>query len=490
MSLVKKLAGETVIYGLGHILPRILHFTIFNTYLTYRVSRGEYAIYLDLYAYASILIVLFSYRMDTALFRFGKDRDKVEETYSTSLFPMFLSSMLLVVVGFAFSDTLANLLTYPGRGYYVKLFSCIIAFDVVALIPYARYRLLSKPKMFVGFKIANILITVLLVLIFLEWNPRQLVETYFPFIRGDIDLVFIANLIASAIVCVSLVVINVPKKVSVNLGLWRKMVRYAWPLIIVGLAASVNQFFAVPLQKYFLGAEIELNKDQSAIYGAAQKIASLLAMFTTAYNYAAEPFFFRHSDKSKSKQLYGEIALLFVIAGGLLSLVIFLYMDVFQIIVGPNFRSALYLVPVLLMSYLFLGLYYNVSIWYKLSDNTGYGAIIALIGAGITLTGSVAMLPVFGIDASAWTALICYGIMVVLAYVIGQIKYPIDYPIKRITTQLFLIGALLYVGYLIKSDYVLRNLLSGTAILFCYIGAACVLEGKNILNQIQFSFKK
>ena len=170
MSLVKKLAGETVIYGFGHILPRILHFTVFNTYLTYRVSRGEYAIYLDLYAYASVLLVLFSYRMDTALFRFGKNRSELNQTYSTALLPMVVSSAVLIVLGYAFADTLAELLTYPGRGYYVKLFCWIIAFDVIALIPYAKYRLQSEPKKFVAFKLANILITILLVMIFLEWT--------------------------------------------------------------------------------------------------------------------------------------------------------------------------------------------------------------------------------------------------------------------------------------------------------------------------------
>jgi len=479
------LAGETVLYGLGQILPRVFHFLVFSTYLTYRLNDtpGEYAIYLDLYAYASVLIVLFSYRMDTAFFRFGtKDLDQ-ERVYHTGVIPMIGSSLLLVALGYIFSDTLATWLTYPGRGYYVRWFSVIIALDVLALLPMARLRLQSRAKVFVIFKVANVVITVLLVLLCLEVLPRlapQFLSEVFPFIQSDIDYVFISNLIASALMLLGLLMVYPVKRLDVDWKLWGNMVGYAWPLIIVGIAGSINQFFGVPLQKFFLGADFESNKNEAAVYGAVQKIPALLAMFTTAYNYAAEPFFFRNADRSDAKDLYGDIALFFIMACGAAALGIHLYIDLFQFIIGPSFRSGLYLVPILLMSYLLLGVYYNVSIWYKLSDNTLYGAGIATIGAIITVGGSIFFLQTVGIVASAYSSLACYSVAVILAYVIGQRKYPINYPVKWMLFMLGFITLLMYIGSIINTDSLVTNLASGTFILVIYLGISYIIGRRRL----------
>ena len=487
MSLVKQLAGETVIYGLGHVLPRIFHFLIFSTYLTYRLSesRAEYAVYLDLYAYASLLIVLFSYRMDTALFRFGSKEKSLESIYQTAVLPMILTSMIVVIIGYIFSESIAELLTYPGKGYYVRWFSLIIAMDVIALIPLAKLRLQSKAKTFVFFKIGNVLITVALVLLFLEvlprWSPSGM-ELLRPYARSDIDFVFLSNLLASTVMLIGLLIIQPIRSFTVEWHVWRKMVSYAWPLIIVGIAGSINQFFGVPLQKYFLGADYDINKDQAGIYGAVQKIPALLAMFTTAYNYAAEPFFFRNADREDASKLYGDIAQFFIVTAGLGVIGIFLFIDIFQYVIGPSFREGLFLVPILLMAYLLLGIYYNVSIWYKLGDFTKYGAVIASCGAIITVVMSVILLPVIGISASAYAALACYFVMVSLAYIIGRKKYPIDYPLRAMLRQIILITVVLVVGSLLRTSQMGLNLSIGLVLLLIYVGLSYFLE-KNRIRQ-------
>ena len=488
MSLVKQLAGQTVIYGLGQILPRVVQFILFSTYLTYNLSdTGDYAVYLDLYAYATVLIVFFSYRMDTALFRFGRKAEDLEDVYQTAFWPMVLSSILLLVVGWIFSEEIATWLTYPGKGYYVTWFSWIIALDIMILLPMAKLRLMDQPRRFVAYKIGNVILTIVLVLFFLEAVPRwfpSLQDGIFSFANGPVEFVFASNLIASAILFIALAIKYLPKAFSVNWAMWRRMTLYAWPLVIVGIAGGINQFFGVPLQKYLLGEAIEINKDQAGIYGAVQKIPALLALFTTAYNYAAEPFFFKNADHKDSKSLYGDIALFFIVVAGGVTLSISLGIDLFGHLIDEPYRAGLYLVPILLMAYLFLGIYYNVSIWYKLSDETKYGAYIALVGAVITVGGSMVLLPTIGIYASAWVALACYFTMVVLAYLIGQKKYPIDYPIGSMSRQVFLIIAIMAVGYLLRGDNLVLNLGIGLVLMLSYMGLSYRFEWKRLKQYI------
>ena len=477
MSLVKQLASQTVIYGLGNILPRIVHFLVFSSYLTYKLneSRIEYAIYADLYAYASLLLVVFSYRMDTAMFRYGSKEENLDLTYTTALIPMIATSLLVLIIGYMTSEPLAALLTYPGQGHYVRWFSWILALDVIALLPFARLRLQDKARLFVSFKIFNVVLTVLLVLFFLEWGGNTMVH-----LSTTVDYVFFSNLIASAVLTLGLLAYNFPSHWKVDMKLWRRMVRYSLPLIIVGIAGSINQFFGVPLQKFFLGSAIDVNKDQAAVYAAVQKIPALLAMFATAYNYAAEPFFFKNADRSDSKKLYGDIALFFIIVAGLLCLVIYFYLDIIQYVIGSNYREGLYLVPVLLLAYLFLGLYFNVSIWYKLSDKTHYGAIIASIGALITLVGSYLLLPRIGIFASAWVALLCYFVMVVLAYLWGQKYYPIDYPRWPMIRALLVIVGIMVLGSLLRSGSLIVDLGVGTLLILSYCALMYLWEKKRL----------
>lgn len=485
MSLVKQLAGDTVIYGLGQILPRIFHFFVFNSYLTYRLGAdtGEYGIYLGLYAYASILIVIFSFRMDTAFFRYASKDYAEQDVMKTALGPVLISCIVLLLIGFGFAEEIATLITYPGKGYYVKWFACIIALDVLALLPMARLRLQERAKTFVSFKLFNVFITVLLVLLCFEVLPRgegSWLSSLTPSASSDIDFVFLSNLIASALMLIGLSFVYPILKGAFNFQLFKRMLMYSWPLVIVGIAASINQFFGVPLQTFLLGEDYEANQDTAGIYGAVQKIAALLAMVTTAYNYAAEPFFFKNSDHTDKRALFGDIALFFVIVVGAVAIGIYTQLDILQYLIDDAYRSGLYLVPILLLAYLFLGLYYNVSIWYKLADKTHFGAMISSIGAFITLGISLLFLPTLGMVASAYAALACYACMVLLVYLLGQKHYPIDYPIYSLARTFALIIIAMLVAHLFRSESVWINVALGLALLMTYAFLVYRLEEKKI----------
>lgn len=463
-------------------MPRVLHFVVFTWYLTNRLNdnRSEYADYTELYAYASILVVLFSYRMDTSMFRFGKKKEDFDTVYSTAFFPLVFSALTLVTIGAVFGQSIADALAFGDKPHYIVWFCWIIAFDVLNLLPFAKMRLHGQALRFVKFKVFNIVLTILIVLLCLEWLPKPTVDRFFPFCNSDIDFVFMANLIASASLFIFLMWTNRPKSFAVNPALWKKMALYGLPLVIVGIAGSINQFFAVPLQKYLLGEAIEINRDRAAVYGAVQKIPALLALFTTAYNYAAEPFFFKNAEEKDSKKLYGDILLFFVLAGGVASVGLNSLISIFGFLIGPNFREGLYLVPILLMAYLFLGIYYNVSIWYKLSDRTIYGAYIALFGALITLTGNMLLLPIYGIDASAWIALLCYIVMVITAWRLGISRYPIEYPVSRIAMHLLIISGFLLVGSFFNAQ-AHNNVFIGFATVCAYIALTLVIEKRRFI---------
>ncbi len=486
MSLIKKLAGETVIYGIGQILPRILHYIVFSTYLTYRLndSQTEYAIYVDLYAYVSVLIVIFSLRMDTAFFRYASRAEDFEKVYATAFLPIVLLSVSLLLVGHGYAYSIASWLGYADKSYYVKIFSWIVALDVMLLLPFARMRMQSQAKTFVGYKIFNIAITIVLVLLFLEGlyrlKPDWLSIFGFSPYTDDVSYVFLANLLASAILFILFLIRYRPACFIHDKVLLKTMVQYAWPLVIVGVAGSVNQFFGVPLQKWFLGGDFEDNMRQAALYGAAQKIPALLAIFTTAYNYAAEPFFFKNSREKDSRKLYGDVTLFFIIAAGMIAVGLQYGLDLAQYLIGGNFREGLFVVPILLMAYLMLGVYYNVSIWYKLSDKTLFGALIAVIGMVITLAGSIVLLPMLGYIASAWVALLCYGIMVILAVLLGAKYYPIIYPLRAILGQIGLISILLLLAPYILIYTPVVNIVIGAIVILCYAGMSFVLHQKRI----------
>jgi len=491
MSLIKKLAGETVIYGVSSILPRVLHYIVFTIYLTRKFpEQSDYGIYKDLYAYATIILVLLVYRMDTAFFRFGSREDGLVKTFTTAMIPIFFTSLVIVGLMWANAQNIADVLKYPNQAYYVKWFALILGFDALTALPFAKFRLENRPMRFLVVKLLNVFLTIGLVLFFLELCPllsergiAWVDKIYDP--AKKLDYIFISNLIASFVVFLFVLPELLREKFQFDLALWKKMLKYSLPLVIVGIAGNINTAFAAPLQKYFLGGDVAENLKNVGIYAAPASLAIFLNLFNVAFNYAAEPFFFKNYKESNREKLFGKVALLYTIFGAFVLLGILMYLDSFMKIMGANYRSATEIVPVLLFANLFLGLYYNFSIWYKLKDKTHIGAVISVVGAIITLVISIVFLPKIGYLASAWAAFACFAFMAIAGYLTGRIYYPIDYPIARILTYILLAFLLFQLSVYISGFGLSSPLffLLNSLLLISYMAITYILD-KNTLREM------
>lgn len=492
MSLIKKLAGETIIYGISSILPRILHFTIFTIYFTWKFeNQSDFGIYRDLYAYATILLVIMIFRMDTALFRFGSRDISLSKVFGNALLPILLLVTAAVSLMYLNADKIASLLSYQSQSYYVKWFAFILGFDALAALAFARFRLENKAKRFMVLKLLNTGVMIIIVLFFLELCP-YLSSKGFTWFEGiyqadqKLDYVFVSNLIASALVFVLVLPVLIRNKFDIDRALIKKMLWYAFPLVIVGLAGNINTAFAAPLQKYFLGDNLTDNLTQAGIYAAPAALAIFLNLFTTAFNYAAEPFFFKQYKQSNRTQLFGKVALLYTIIALFVLLLIVMNVDLILKIMGKNYRSATEIVPILLFANIFLGLYYNFAIWYKLRDMTYVGAIISILGAVITLGISISLLPQIGYLASAWAALVCFSFMSVVGYLTGQHYYPIQYPIVRIVRQLIIAAVLVYISERVLTQIelsLITEILIKSGLILSYVWMSIILE-KTLIREL------
>ncbi len=494
MSLIKKLAGETMIYGISSILSRLLNYVILTPYFTRVFVDNDYGVVSEMYAYAALLMVFFTYRMETTFFRFASEKDQLEKTFSTASISLLISTVLFVGAMLLFAQPIANALQYPQHTDYVRWFIFIIALDTLVAIPFARLRLENRPIRFAIVKTLNIVVNIIFIFFFLELCPI-LIDRGWSFFEKIYDpnnriaYVFIANFIGS--LSVMLFLLPEYKKLSFQFDkvLWRKMIWYAMPLVVVGVAAVTNQLINLPLQKYYLSGSLQENQSDMGVYAACAKLAILMSLFIQAFNYAAEPFFFRNVERSDSKKVYAQVGQAFALVGSLVFLGITLYLDIVKFFIGADFHRGLGIVPILTMAFLFLGLYYNFSIWYKLSDRTIIGAYISLGGAVITIGMNILLLPVIGYYASAWTALLCYGFMALASYAIGRIYYPIPYPMGRMFLYIGLALGIYYLSTLFRS-IVDGNfwfiLLINTGLLTVFLGIIYTMEKEKIRGLLSF----
>lgn len=486
MSMIKKLAGDTVIYGLSSILPRLLQFLVGMTYITYRFPDQEnVGIYNILYAYTALILTVLLFRMDTAFFRYGKEKETSKKVFFTALLPVFIFAGLACSLVIYKSQSIADWMSYGDTPQYLRWFALIIGFDTISALFYARFRLDNRPIRFLVYRIANVLFTIGLTLSFLELMPRYwpsglvYIQNVFSITR-EIDYVFIANLIASFFVLLSMIpeLRNVEYKFDTRI--FKKMLTYSWPLVIVGLAGIISQSFSTPLQERWISDNIVFNREQAGIYGSVAKLALLLNLFITAFNYAAEPFFFNNADKKESKALYGKIAYLFTIIICFVSIGLITYLDIVQYVIGSNFRSGLVIVPYLLFAFIFLGLYYNVSIWFKLSDNTKIGALIALGGMSIMVSINYMFLPTLGYVASAYAAMACFAFMLIAAWVSGQKYFPIYYPVRSILKYLLVTAVMVFGLSYLRNNSDLPIWALGSACILLYLALVFIQDGAKI----------
>jgi len=440
---LKQLFGQTAIYGMGTIVPRLLNYLLVPLY-TRIFTDDQYGIITELYAYVAFLLVLLTYGMETSFFRHAEKEKDGRKVFSTSLFSLLVTSLLFVIVLSLFLDPIASLMRYESNSEYILLFGIIVALDAVSAIPFAYLRQQNRAVRFSIIKIINVSVNIGLNLFFLVLCPKVLAGNPDSILRNFYDpsigigYVFISNLVASVVTLILLVPQILSIELRVDLKLLKRMLYYGLPLLVVGIAGMINEVSDKIIFKYLVtvpegieNAE-EYVMGQLGIYGANYKLAVLMTLFIQMFRYAAEPFFFAHADEKNSRDTYAQVMKYFVIFGLAIFLLVTLFIDVFKYFIGPDYWDGLLIVPIILLANLFLGIFYNLSVWYKLNDITIYGAYIGLAGAAVTILLNVILVPVYGYTGAAWAHFFTYLFILVVSFFLGRRFFRIDYPIGRI----------------------------------------------------------
>lgn len=437
MSGIRKLAGQTAIYGLSSIVGRMLNYLLVPIY-TRIFSPVDYGIVSELYAYSAFLLILFTYGMETAFFNFMQKEKENKKVYSTSLSAVVVTSTLLSLMMILFSSHLAKLIEYPGKGEYITWLALIIAFDAVTSIPFARLRQQNKAVKFALIKIINILLNIGFNLFFLFGCPLWLKEDHGILSRLAVSLyspsigvgyVFISNVLASGFTVLMLYRQFRFFTFHIDKALLRNMVTYALPLMIAGFAGMINETLDRAIYK-FLAPNPATALRELGIYSACYKLSIIMTLFIQTFRYAAEPFFFAQHKQDNKRRVYALVMTYFVITCSVIFLAVMLYLDIIQLFIGEKFRSGMGVVPILLMANMCLGIFYNLSMWYKLTEQTHYGAYFSIFGGVLTVILLFILIPLFGYMGAAWATFITYFAMMLLSYFTGQKYYPIPYKVK------------------------------------------------------------
>lgn len=439
---MKSLAKDTAIYGLSSIIGKFLNYLLVPLY-TYALARtSEYGIVTNIYAWTALLLVLLTYGMETGFFRFAnRDDFDARTVYKTSYFTLFISSALFTLLVIIFHQPIAIVLGYPDHAEFVEMMFATVAIDAFASIPFAYLRYQKRPILFAALKLLFVLLNIAFNILFLIVLGKN-----------DVFYVFLSNILATTIQTLCLLPFTLPRGGRFDVAVLREMLRYSLPLLVLGVAGIMNQTLDRILFPYlYTGDDAQA---QLGIYGACFKVAMVMMMFTQAFRYAYEPFVFaKHKDR-KSVEAYADAMKYYIIFSYLILLGVIFYLDIFRYIVSSAYWEGLKIVPVVLWTYVFQGIYFNLSFWYKLTDETKWGAYFSLIGLAITLVLQIIGVPLIGYWASCGSSLVCYFVIMLLSYFIGQKKAPIPYDLKTIGGYTALTLGLLGVYYAFRLYYV------------------------------------
>ena len=439
---MKSLAKDTAIYGLSSIIGKFLNYLLVPLY-TYVLARtDDYGIVTNLYAWTALLLVLLTYGMETGFFRFANREDYDARTvYKTAYMTLLISSALFTMLVVIFHQPLANALGYPDHSEFVEMMFATVAIDAFACIPFAYLRYQKRPIVFAALKLLFVLLNIGFNILFLVVLGKN-----------DVFYVFLSNILATTIQTLCLLPMTMPRGGRFDGQVLKDMLRYSLPLLVLGVAGIMNQTLDRILFPYlYTGDDAQA---QLGIYGACFKVAMVMMMFTQAFRYAYEPFVFaKHKDR-QSVEAYADAMKYYIIFSYLILLGVIFYLDIFRYIVSSAYWEGLKIVPVVLWTYVFQGIYFNLSFWYKLTDETKWGAWFSLIGLAITLILQIVGVPLIGYWASCGSSLVCYFVIMLLSYFIGQKKAPIPYDLKRIGQYTALTLGLLAVYYALRLYYI------------------------------------
>ena len=454
---MKSLAKDTAIYGLSSIIGRFLNYLLVPLY-TYKIaaSSGGYGVITNLYAYTALLLVILTYGMETTFFRFAnKEGEDPKLVYSSILRMIGLTSLLFIGLVFAFIGPISNAMGYPEHPSYIWALAVVVALDAFQAILFSYLRYQKRPLKFAALKLLFIGLNIGLNLVYFvllpklyAGNPAVWGKLYNP--EVGVGYVFYINLF-----CTGLVTFFFAKELKgigygFDWNLCKRMLSYSWPILVLGIAGILNQTAdKILFPKVYPGADANV---QLGIYGAVVKIAMIMALITQAFRYAYEPFVFGNSREKDNKETYAKGMKYFVIFTLLAFLCVMAYMNVLRYIIKSDYWDGLKVIPIVMAAEMMMGIYFNLSFWYKLTDKTIWGAVFSGIGCAVLILINVLLVPKYGYMACAWGGFAGYGVAMLLSYFVGQKYYPIDYPLKDMLLYT-LLAAVLFVGITFSNKY-------------------------------------
>ena len=483
MSIIKKLVSQTAIYGLSSVIGRLLNFLLVPLY-TGIFAPEEYGVLSELMVVVAFAMVVLTYGFETAFFHFTNKENDSEKVLSTGFISLLTSSILFLFIASNHSQNIANLLHVPEHPNFINWLVWILVLDVLTTLPFAKLRVCDRAWRFAFIRLTNITVNIGLNLFFYLLCPYLLKqEIALEIINGIYDpnlgigYIFISNLIASSVMLILLSPEIFKLKFSFDFQIWKKMIKYGFPLLIGGLAYVTNEMVDRLLLEYLLPADTATA--QVGIYSACYKVAIFMSLFIQAFRYGAEPFFFAQAQKKDAKEQYEIVMRYFIAFTAFIFLSINLFIDIIKhFIQDEAYHAGLDVVPILLLANLFLGMYYNLSVWYKVSEKTRFGAYLSVAGAAITIGLNILLIPTMSYMGSAWATLICYASMCVMSYVFSRRHYPISYNWKYISFYMISALSLFYIWTLWHDDHFIMSSL------FCiiYIFSVVVLEKRKKIS--------
>ncbi len=474
-SSIKSLAGQTVVYGATTMIGRLLNWLLMPFYIR-TLTTLEYGVIVNVYGVISILQVIFTYGLETGYFRFGS-KENSSVVLKTTVYMLLSTSSLLVFLSFIFAQPLSNILYDGNYKEAIILMGVIVAVDSFISIPFANLRLQNRAFKFGVIKLISIFLNIFFNLFFLLLVPWLIKNSYLSqslvslySLGNGVFYVLFSNLISSAAILIFFIT-DLKITAYFDFKLCKKLLIYSWPVLLVGITGMITQ----NSDKILMPKLIKENGLESlAIYGANFKIGVLMSLFTQSFRFAFEPFFF--NNKGKGIVSYAKVMNYFVFFGLLIFLGVTVFIDIINVLLTPEYIKGNIIIPSVLLGQLFYGIYFNLSLWYKLTDKTIYGAFFGIIGTIITLILNFILIPKFGIIGGSFAMLFGYFFMMIFSYFIGKKHYYIPYPTLRIIIYFIIAGSLFYINNFLSSDIIILNYLYKSLLILIYIGIFFILE--------------
>jgi len=471
---IQNLAKDTVIYGLSSMLGRFLNWCLVPLY-TYKLIQAEFGEVTNLYAWMSLLLVILTYGMETGYFRFVDENKTPWKTFSTCMTSLTASSFAFLGLIILFLSPISNAIGYSTHKDYIIMTALILTMDAISAVPFAMLRYKKKAIKFASLKMLFIFLNIVFNVFFLVlapmiWNSHPELISWFYNPNYGVGYILVANVLCTLVVLLTLLPEIFKMKWSFDYDLLKKILRYSFPLLILGIAGIMNQTVDKILYPYLGGnGDLNLAKEQLGIYGANYKIAIIMVMFTQAFRYAYEPFIFAKTGSKDKRNSYADAMKYFIIFSLLIFLSVIFYLDIIRYFINPKYFPGLKIVPIVMAAQLFFGIVFNLSLWYKLIDRTRWGAYFSVLGLIITLVINFIFVPKYGYIACAWAAFICYAVMMLSSYFVGQHYYPINYNLKSIFGYTLLAIILYTISSYVTIDNIVWRLIFRTLLLFVFI---------------------